>query len=85
MYQTAPVEVKKEGTKVKTVHSNTLLEWIVAVILVVGVGLSRIYFGVHSISQIILGASMSWLCFELMTTIKPVYKKSLKKLEKSDM
>lgn len=64
---------------------NTIIGWIVGLFLILGVGVSRIYFGVHSISQIILGAMMSWAIFEIMQTIKPKYSTHLRNLEKTEM
>ena len=62
---------------------NTLTEKIIAGIIMLGVGISRVYFGVHSISQVIIGASCAWLTFEIMQIFRFPIVQNLKNLKLS--
>jgi hypothetical protein len=55
---------------------NSTLEKVIAIILI---------FGVHSVSQIILGASMSWMIFEAMMSAKPTFKAKIKSLDNTSV
>jgi hypothetical protein len=55
---------------------NSKLSIFLSLILVFGVSFSRVYFGVHSLSQVCTGMFLGWLIFELMEIFRtPLVKK----------